>query len=84
MILADFTDPKNPKIQIKSSRQILKEARMTQLEGLKNFSVNIKSVMLKIRDAREGFKDVRLTASEQSRILQFYLEVVDYLSKEVK
>ena len=30
MILADFTDPKNPKIQIKSSRQILKEREMNR------------------------------------------------------
>jgi len=57
---------------------------MTQLEGLKNFSLNIKPVMLKIRDAKREFKVAKLTTSEQSRILEYYLEVVDYLSKEVK
>lgn len=57
---------------------------MTQLEGLKNFSLNIKDTMLKIKDAERHIGIAKLTKGEQCTILQFYLEVVDYLSKEVK
>ena len=57
---------------------------MTQLEGLKNFSLNIKGTMLRIKEATGRGKVARLGFHEQDTILQFYLEVVDYLSKEVK
>ena len=57
---------------------------MTQLEGLRNFSINIKDTMLKIKDATRNSKLARLESHEQDNILQFYLEVVDYLSKEGK
>jgi hypothetical protein len=55
---------------------------MTQIQGLKNFSINIKKTMLKISDARKGNKVAKLFPEEQSEILEFYLEVVDYLSKQ--
>lgn len=48
---------------------------MEQLQGLKNFTANIKPTMLKIKDGKKPI------ASEMQSILQFYLEVVDYLSK---
>jgi len=54
---------------------------MTQLEGLKNFSLNIQSTMLKIKEATRRGKAAKLGSLEQNSILQFYLEVVDYLSK---
>ena len=56
----------------------------TQVQGLKNFSVNIKDTMLKIKDAvRDGKgKPAKLTIHEQNSIMQFYLEVVDYLGKQ--
>lgn len=46
---------------------------MTQEQGIKNFAVNIKPTMLKIKENKE------LTQSELDSVLQFYLEVVDYL-----
>lgn len=49
---------------------------MTQLEGLKNFAVNIKPTMLKIKEGK------KLTQSELQAILQFYLEVMDYLASQ--
>jgi hypothetical protein len=57
---------------------------MEQKQGLKNFCVNIEGTMLKIRHAvnnGEG-KPAPISYHEQYDILQFYLEVVDYLSKE--
>lgn len=48
---------------------------MTQLEGLKNFCENIQRTMFKIKDGE------KLEAHDKNDILQFYLEVVDYLSK---
>ena len=48
---------------------------MEQKQGLKNFCVNIKPIMGK---CNAGMK---LTKDEQKEIVQFYLEVIDYLSK---
>ena len=50
---------------------------MEQIQGIKNFAVNIKPIMLKIKDGKRRF-----TAAELQSILQFYLEVADYLSRE--
>ena len=50
---------------------------MEQTEGIRNFAVNIKPIMLKIKDGKRRF-----TAGELQSILQFYLEVVDCLSRE--
>lgn len=47
---------------------------MTQLQGLKNFAVNIKPTMLKIKDGK------RIHPDELQNVLQFYLEVLDYLN----
>ena len=47
---------------------------MLQLDGLKNFAGNMKPIMLKVKN-REA-----LSTTELENILQFYLEVVDYLS----
>lgn len=57
---------------------------MTQTEGLKNFAANIKPVMLKIKKSVSDGKGkpAQLGLSEQNSILQFYLEVADYLSKQ--
>lgn len=46
---------------------------MTQKQGLKNFAVNIKGTMKKCQNGE------KLTKDEQNTILQFYLEVVDFL-----
>ena len=56
----------------------------TQKQGLLNFSQNIKSTMLKIKDAQaKGYgKAAKLDYSEQQNILNYYLEVCDYLSKQ--
>ena len=59
---------------------------MEQKQGLKNFAVNIKPTMLKIKtnvDEGQG-RPAKLDYHEQYNILQFYLEVVDYLNKECK
>ena len=47
---------------------------MTQLEGIRNFAVNIKPAMLKIKAGK------KLSYSELQSVLQFYLEVVDYVA----
>ncbi len=47
-----------------------------QLQGLKNFSENIKDTMLKLRTKE------KLTPSERESIVQYYLEIVDYLSQQ--
>ena len=49
---------------------------MGQLQGLKNYIYNIKPVMLKLRTKK------RLTTEERETIVQFYLEVADYLSRK--
>lgn len=54
--------------------QNARRMKMEQLEGLRNFAVNLKPTMKQI----EGRK--KLLPSELQSILQFYLEVVDYLS----
>jgi len=56
---------------------------MEQKQGLQNFAVNIKDIMQKVEDTiTEGMgKPAKLTLHEQRSILQFYLEVVDYISK---
>ena len=52
---------------------------MRQIDGLRNFTVNIKPIMTKIKN------DERLTLEEAHQVLQFYLEVADYIwSKEVR
>lgn len=51
---------------------------MEQSKGLKNFTVNIKPTMAKIKDGK------KLTNSELQSILEFYLEVVDYISNVQK
>ena len=51
---------------------------MEQKQGIKNFAVNIKPIMEKCRHGK------KLTKQEQETIVQFYLEVVDFISKEVK
>ena len=48
---------------------------MTQVEGWRNFSLNVRTTMLKIRNGE------KLTKSELNDVVEFYLEVVDYLSK---
>ena len=48
---------------------------MEQKQGLRNFTQNIKPVMLKCKDGK------RLTKNEQKQIVEFYLEVVDFISK---
>jgi hypothetical protein len=57
---------------------------MEQKQGLKNFCFNIEKTMMKINVAvNDGKgKPAKLDYHEQHHILQFYLEVVDYLSKE--
>lgn len=56
----------------------------TQLQGLKNFSVNIAGTMEKIKTAYNNGKGVpaKLDYHEQCNILQYYLEVINYLSKQ--
>jgi len=54
---------------------------MTQKEGIRNYSLNIRDSMLKIQEATNKNKVAKLTTSEQYSILNFYLEVVDYLSR---
>ncbi len=49
---------------------------MEQKQGIKNFAVNIKPIMQKCNAG------VRITKDEQKQIVQFYLEVVDHLSKD--
>lgn len=44
-----------------------------QLQGLKNFAVNIKATMLKIKN-RE-----KVSKPELDSVLQFYLETIDFL-----
>lgn len=46
---------------------------MEKKQGLKNFIVNIKPVMVKCRDGK------KLTKDEQKTIVAFYLEVINYL-----
>lgn len=48
---------------------------MEQKEGLKNFAVNIKPIMERIRDKKS------LSTSQLQSILQFYIEVVNFISK---
>ncbi len=48
---------------------------MEQKQGLRNFVQNIKPVMLKCKGGK------KLTKDEQGQIVQFYLEVVDFISK---
>lgn len=48
---------------------------MTQLEGLRNFALNIKPTMLSIKNGE------KVSQPELASLLQFYLEVLDYLSK---
>lgn len=55
---------------------------MTQLEGLKNFSGNIKATMMKLHETKNP--TVKLTYSEAHSLVNFYLEVVDYLSKQTE
>ena len=43
---------------------------MTQIQGLKNFSINIKDTIGK-----------KLLPDERHSIVQFYLEVLDYLNE---
>jgi hypothetical protein len=45
-----------------------------ELQGLKNFCANIKPAMLKVKEGK------KLTAVEQQKIVQFYLEVVHVIS----
>jgi hypothetical protein len=52
-----------------------------QLQGLKNFSQNIKPTMLKIKEAKYG-KPPKLSSEELNSILQFYLETINYLSNQ--
>jgi len=56
---------------------------MEQKQGLRNFSRNIKPTMLKIQEAVNSGKGkpVKMDYHEQYNILQYYLEVVDFLSK---
>ena len=51
---------------------------MEQLQGIKNFTANIQPVMLRIRNGRT------VTKPELESVLQFYLEVVNYLAKADK
>ena len=46
------------------------------MDGIKNFCVNIKPVMLKVKNGE------KLTNSERDQILQFYLEVVNMAACE--
>ncbi len=48
---------------------------MEQLQGIKNFAVNINPIMLRIKHGKKP------TAQELQSILQFYLEVLDFLNK---
>lgn len=48
---------------------------MNQKQGLQNFAGNMKPIMEKCRGGKE------LTKDERDNIVQFYLEVVDYISK---
>ena len=48
---------------------------MKQLQGLKNFSLNIRELMLKCKNGE------KITREEQQTIVEFYLETIDYLSK---
>lgn len=58
-----------------------------QKQGLKNFSENIRPIMLKVKqivDYRAGntvSMQKAFTKQELNSILQYYLEVVNYLSK---
>lgn len=49
---------------------------MEQKQGLKNMAINIEKSMVKIT------KREKLTQTELDSIAQFYLEVVNYLSKD--
>jgi hypothetical protein len=51
----------------------------TQLQGLKNYSRNIKDLMLTMHNNK---KPIRLSTQDQSLIVEYYLEVVDYLAKQ--
>ena len=51
---------------------------MERLQGIKNFAINIKPIMVKIRNGKKP-----PTTQELHDILQFYLEVVDYLAHEL-
>ena len=55
---------------------------MTQLEGLKNFSQNIKGTMEKLHATKNT--TAKLSYSEAHSLVNFYLEVVDYLSKQTE
>lgn len=50
---------------------------MAQIMGLTNFAKNIEGTMLKIK------KGEKVSQSELQSILQFYLEVVNYLHNQV-
>jgi hypothetical protein len=55
---------------------------MTQLEGLKNYSLNINGIMEKLHTTKNP--TVKLSFSEAHSLVNFYLEVVDYLSKQTE
>ncbi len=48
---------------------------MGQKQGLKNFALNIQPAIHKLRDR------AKLSEGEQESIVQFYLEVVNYLAQ---
>ena len=48
---------------------------MDKKEGLRNYCVNIKSTMIKIRDKE------KLSSDELNQILEFYKEVMCFLSE---
>ena len=48
---------------------------MTQLEGIRNFAKNIEPTMKKIK------RKEKVKTEELQSVLQFYLEVLDYLGK---
>lgn len=48
---------------------------MTQLQGIKNFAINLKPSILKIKNGK------KLLPDELNSIREFYLEVVDYTWK---
>lgn len=48
---------------------------MEQKTGIQNFVVNLKETMLKLKNGE------RLTRDEQKTIVEFYLEVADFIWK---
>lgn len=71
--------------KIKAYLGLLREDRAMdeQKQGLINFATNVKPIMLRVKSAIDAGKGqpANLTLREENSILQFYLEVVDYLSK---